>query len=86
MSELTGTPEERLIKVQAIAERHLPEIVCELQDYKTQIGCGVLDERGILHDVKWRVRGLTASHVDNGVRSLTTHLGPRVMIHRGRQA
>jgi hypothetical protein len=83
MSELTGTPEEMLARVQAIAERHLPGIVCELQDSKTQIGCGALDERGTLRDVRWRVRGLTEWHVDNAVRPLATHLGPRVTIHRG---
>jgi hypothetical protein len=86
MTELTGTPEEKLARVQAIAERHLPEIVCELQDYKTQVGCGALDDRGILHDVKWRLRGLTEWHVDNGVRSLATHFAPGVTIHRANRA
>ncbi|MBV8688349.1 MAG: hypothetical protein JO238_16895 [Alphaproteobacteria bacterium] len=68
LSQRTGTPEEKLPKVQAIAERHLPEIVCELQDYKSQIGGGALDERGMLRDAKWRLRGLTEWRVDNSVR------------------
>lgn len=81
MAELTGTPEEKLAKVQAIAEKHLPDIVCELQDYKTQIGCGALDDRGLLRDVKWRLRGLTDYHVESGMRALASHFQPRMTIH-----
>lgn len=85
MSELVGTPEDKLLKVQEIAERHLPEIVCELQYYKTQIGCGALDEQGTLRDVKWRLRGLTVSRVENGITSLATHFRPRVTLQRAKR-
>lgn len=85
MPELTGTPEEKLEKVQAIVERHLPGVVCELQDYKTQIGCGALDERGTLRDVKWRIRGLTEYHVESGGRALASHFGARFTLHRAEQ-
>jgi hypothetical protein len=81
MAELNGSPEEILAQVQSIAETHLPGIVCELQEYKTQIGCGALDERGILRDVKWRLRGLREYHVDSGAKALASHFARRVTIH-----
>lgn len=82
MAELTGTPEDKLEQVQAIAEKHLSSVVCELQDYKTQIGCGALDDKGILRDVKWRLRGLTEYHVESGLSALASHFAPRITVPR----
>lgn len=82
MPELVGTPEQKLARVQEIVENYLPELVCELQDYKTQIGCGALDDKGTLRQIKWRLRGLTEYHVEDGARSLATHFAPRMTLHR----
>lgn len=58
MSEIGGSPDEILAHVQALVESYVPHVVCELQNYKTNIGCGALDDRGMLHEVKWSLRGL----------------------------
>jgi hypothetical protein len=84
MSKIEGSPEELLAVVQEIVDRHAPGAVCELQKYKTQIGCGALDERGILHEVQMGLQGLTDYLVENQARALASRLGPRMtLIRRG---
>lgn len=82
MAAIEGRPEEVLARVQEIVERHVPGVVCELQNYKTEIGCGALNERGILYDVKWGLRGLTEYKVEDQARALASRFGPRVTLLR----
>jgi hypothetical protein len=82
VSVLEGSPEQVLKRVQEIVEAHVPGVVCELQDYKTQIGCGILDDRGSLHEVKWRLRGLSKYNVEAQANALASHVLPRTGIIR----
>jgi hypothetical protein len=82
MAELVGKPEEVLGRVQEIAREIIPDIVCELQDYRTGIGCGLLDEKGQLQQVRWRLRHLSESRVETELKALASHLTPRLTIHR----
>lgn len=84
MNAITGMPEEMLERVQAIVERQVPGVVCELQDYKTKIGCGALSEGGNLYDAQWSLRNLTEWHVEEKARALASQLAPRgSLIRRG---
>lgn len=77
MTAITGTPEEVLARVQQLAEEQIPGIVCELQAYKTQIGCGSLDGRGALHEIKFSLRDLNEYLVESQARAVATHYAPR---------
>jgi hypothetical protein len=74
---IEGSSEEVLRRVQEVINEHTPGVVCELQDYETQVGCGALDERGSLQEVQWRVRGLTEYSVECGAKALASRLARR---------
>lgn len=82
MADITGTRQEVLAQVQTIVERHVPGVVCELQNYRTEIGCGALHERGTLYEVKWGLRGLTEYKVEDQARALASRFQPRMTLLR----
>ncbi len=77
MIDIIGTPDEILAQVQALVSEQVPGAVCELQRYKTQIGCGVLDERGALHEISWGLKGLNAWRVKDQASALASRVRPR---------
>lgn len=76
MAKIEGSPEEVLALVQHIVAQHAPNAVCELQRYKTQIGCGAMDERGTLHEIQMGLRGLTDYLVKSQAEALASRLAP----------
>lgn len=80
MAKIEGSPEDVLATVQEIVERHIPGVVCELQRYKTQIGCGALDERGTLHEIQLSIRGISEYHAESQAKAVASRLAPRTVV------
>lgn len=77
MSETVGSPDEILAYVQAVVAGYVPDAVCELQNYKTTIGCGALDDRGILHEIKWGLKGLNDWRIKDQAAVLASRCATR---------
>ena len=82
MSELGNTPEAILARVTDIVQKHVPGAACELQAYKTEIGCGARDAGNSLHEVKWGLNGLNEWRVNDQARVLASLVAPRTRFQR----
>ncbi|MBJ7438583.1 MAG: hypothetical protein JHD35_06120 [Sphingopyxis sp.] len=74
MTTPNGTPEEKLAWVQDIVSKIAPDAKCELQLYNTQIGCGALDSRNGLQEIKFAVRTVSEWIVVDQAKALASRL------------
>jgi hypothetical protein len=70
MTEIAGTGEYVIDRVQQIVRRHVPGATCALLDYGKRIGCGELDDSGKLHELRWLRRELDDDRVAEDAQRL----------------
>ena len=63
MGRISGTETAIVAEVQAIVRHHVPGANCTIRDYGKRVGCGELDTRGKLHELRWIIRDLEDDQV-----------------------
>lgn len=72
----TVSDEELVQLVQTYARHFVPEVVCELKDYRHRLGLGALDKAGKLHEVIFLKKDVTPDRIEINAKILLTKLYP----------